>query len=191
MTPWTAVRQASLSFSISRSLLRLKSIELVMPSNHLILCRPLLPSVSPALGSFPVSWLFSSGGQSVRASVSASVLPIRIDWFDLLAVQGTPKSLLWHHSSKALIKHQFFGVQPLWSNSHVGMWLLEKHSFDYNLLPSTRYAENGLNFDSEGFPYKQTMNIKELQCERKCSTSLNSSSQYFKHSYKSGECTQF
>ena len=169
MTPWTAVRQASLSFSISRSLLRLKSIELVMPSNHLILCRPLLPSVSPALGSFPVSWLFSSGGQSVRASVSASVLPIRIDWFDLLAVQVTLKSLLWHHSSKALIKHQFFGVQPLWSNSHVGMWLLEKHSFDYNLLPSTRYAENGLNFDSEGFPYKQTMNIKELQCERKCS----------------------
>ena len=98
VTPWTAAHQASLSFTISRSLLKLMSIESVMPSNHLILCCPflLLPSISPASGSFPMSQLFTSGGQSIGASAS-------IDWFGLLAVQGTLKSLLQHHSSKASI----------------------------------------------------------------------------------------
>ena len=73
---WTAACQASLSFTISRSLLKLVSIESVMPSNHLILCHRLLflPSIFPASGSFPVSHLFTSGGQSIGAS--ASVLPI-------------------------------------------------------------------------------------------------------------------
>ena len=89
MTPWTAAHQASLSFTISQSLLKLMSIELVMPPNHLILCCPLLllPSIAlthviptsfPAPGSFPMSRLFLSGGQSIGASASASVLPMNI-----------------------------------------------------------------------------------------------------------------
>ena len=187
--------QASLSFTISRSLLRLKPIESVMPSNHLILCRPLLPSVSPSVRVFACELALRVRGpkcQSFSFSISSSSegwFPLGLTGLISLQSKGL-SSLLWHHSSKALTKRQFFGVQPsLWSNSHVGTWLLEKHSFDCNLLPFTRYVENGLNFDSEGFPYKQTMNIKELQCER-VSTSLNSS-QYFKHSYKSGESTQF
>ena len=77
-TPWTVARQASLSFTFSLSLLKLLFIESVMPSSHLILCRPLLllPSVFPSIRSFPISWLFASGGQSIGAS--ASVLPVDI-----------------------------------------------------------------------------------------------------------------
>ena len=91
------------------------------------------PKSFPASGSFPMSWLFASGGQSSGAS--ASVLPtnirgwfFRIDWFDLLAVQRTLKSLLQHHNSKALIlqRSPFF-----MSNSHIRTWLLEKNSVDY------------------------------------------------------------
>ena len=96
-----------MSITNSRSLPKLMSIESVMPSNHLMLCRPLL---LPASGSFQMSQLFASGGQSIGASASSSVLPMniqvdffRIDWFDLLAVQGTLKSLFQHHSSKASI----------------------------------------------------------------------------------------
>ena len=84
VTPWTEAHQASLSFTISWSLLKLMSIELVMPSNHLILCRPLLflPQSFPSSGSFLMSQLFASGGQSIGAS--ASVLPVNIqDWFPL------------------------------------------------------------------------------------------------------------
>ena len=86
--PWTAARQASLSITNSWSLPKPMSIESEMPSNHLILCRPLLllPSSFPASGSFPMSQLFASGGQSigVSVSVSASVLPVNIqDWFPL------------------------------------------------------------------------------------------------------------
>ena len=71
-TPWTAAHQSSLSFTVSQSLLELMSIESVMPSNHLILCRPLffLPSTFPASGSFPMSQLFASDGQSIGASAS-------------------------------------------------------------------------------------------------------------------------
>ena len=88
----------------------------------------------PASGSFLMSQFFESGGQSIGISASASFLPMniqdwfpfRMDWLDLLAVQGTLKSLLQHHSSKASI----FGAQPsLWSNSHINTWLLENHSF--------------------------------------------------------------
>ena len=159
MTPWTAICQASVSNTNSRSLLKLRSIKLVIPSNHLILCLPLLlPSIFPASGSLPMSQFFTSCGQSFGASASASVLPMniqdlfplgmtgfissqifprirvfssqpalhirwpkywnfsispsneysglisfRIDWFDHLAVQGTLKSLLQHHSSKASV----------------------------------------------------------------------------------------
>ena len=97
------------------------SIESVMPSSHLILCRPLLllPQSLQASWSFPVSQLFARGGQRTRVSALASVLPkntqdsFRMDWFDLLAVQGTLKSLLQHHSSKASIlrRSAFFTVQ--------------------------------------------------------------------------------
>ena len=84
-TPWTAECQASLSFSISQSLLKLMSIESVMPSIHFILCYPLLLlSIFPSLGSFPMNWLFSSGGQNIGASTITSVLPMNIqDWFPL------------------------------------------------------------------------------------------------------------
>ena len=86
VTPWTAARQASLSITNSWSSPKPMSIESVMPSNHLILCRPLLllPSIFPASGSFLMSQLFVSGGQSIRASASALVLPMNIqDWFPL------------------------------------------------------------------------------------------------------------
>ena len=80
VTSWTAARQASLSITNSRNLLKLMSIESVMPSNHLILCRPLLllPSIFPSIRSFPMSQLFTSGGQSIGVSASASVLPMNI-----------------------------------------------------------------------------------------------------------------
>ena len=78
-TPWTAARQASLSITNSRSLPILMSLESVMPSNHLILCRPFSCLQSfPASVSFPMSWLFTSGGQNIGASASASVLPMNI-----------------------------------------------------------------------------------------------------------------
>ena len=108
-TPWTAARQASLSITNSQSLLKLVSIESVMPSSHLILCHPLLllPTIPPNIRVFssestlhmrwPKYWSFS----------------FRMDWLDLLAVQGTLKSLLQHHSSKApILRHSaFFIVQ--------------------------------------------------------------------------------
>ena len=85
-TPWTAACQASLCITNSWSLLKLMSIESVMPGNHLILCCPLLllPSIFPASGSFQMSQLFTSGGQSIGVSASTSVLPMNIqDWFPL------------------------------------------------------------------------------------------------------------
>ena len=110
MIPWTRACQASLSFTISWSLLKLMSIELVMLSNHRILCHPLLmPSIFPSIRVFssesvlriwwPKYWSFSF---SISPSNEYSgLISIRIDWLDLLAVQGTLKSLLQHHTSKA------------------------------------------------------------------------------------------
>ena len=111
--PWTAACQASLFITNSQSLLKLISIESVMPSNHLILCCPLLllPSIFPSIGVFsndpvlrirwPKYWNFSL---SISPSSEYSgLLSCRMDWLDLLAVQGTLKSLLQHHSSKASI----------------------------------------------------------------------------------------
>ena len=107
-TPWTAACQASLSITISCSLLKLISIELVMPSNHLILCHPLLllPSIFPSIRVFSTEsvlrtrwskyWSFSL---NINPSNEYSgLIPFRMDWLDLLAVQGTLKSLLQHHS---------------------------------------------------------------------------------------------
>ena len=109
------------------------STEFVMPSNHLILCHPLflLPSIFPASGSFPISQFLASGGQSIEASASTSVLPKNIqDWFplgltSLLYLQS--KGLSRVFSNTTVQKHQFFSTQPsLWSNSHIHPWLLEK-----------------------------------------------------------------
>ena len=123
VTPWTVARQVSLSITNSQGLLKLMSIKLVMPSNHLILCHPLLllPSVFPSIRVFsnesvlhirwPKYWGF-------RLSISPSneysgLISFRMDWLDLLAVQGTLKSVLQHHSSKASIfwHSAFFIVQ--------------------------------------------------------------------------------
>ena len=120
-TPQTAVRQASLCITNSWSLLRLVSIKLVMPSNHLIFCRPLplLPSIFSSIRVFSnesvlrISWLkywsFSIGPSNEHSGL----ISFRIDWLDFLAVQGTLKSLLQHHSSKAsILQHsEFFIVQ--------------------------------------------------------------------------------
>ena len=129
-TPWIAALQASLSITNSRSSLRLTSIDLVMPSNHLILCHPLLllPSIFPSIRVFsnesvlcirwPKYWSFSF-------SISPSnehpgLIYFRMDWLDLLAVQGTLKGL-------TVQKHQFFSAQlASQSNSHIPTWPLEK-----------------------------------------------------------------
>ena len=128
VTPWTAARQISLPFTISQSLLKLMSIESVMPSNHLILCRPLLlPSIFPSIRVFsnesvphirwPKYWSFSF---SISLSNEYSgLVSFRIDWLALLAVQGSLKSLLQQHSSKAsILRCSAFSM--------VHTWLLEK-----------------------------------------------------------------
>ena len=123
VTQWTVAPQASQSITNSRSLLKLMSIESVMPSNHLILCHPLLlpPSIFPSIGVFsnesvfhikwPNYWSFSF---SISPSNEHSgLISFRMDWLDLLAVQGTLKSLLQHHSSKVSLLwcSAFFIVQ--------------------------------------------------------------------------------
>ena len=132
-TPWTIARQASLSITNSQSPPKLMSIELVMLYNHLILCRPLLllPSIFPSIRVFsnesalhirwPKYWSFSFSNSP--SNEHPGLISFRMDWFDLLAVQGTLKSLLQHHSSKASILwcSAFFMVQL----SHPS-WLLEK-----------------------------------------------------------------
>ena len=122
VTPWTAVCQASLSVTNSWSLLRLMSIKSVMPSNHLILCHPLLllPAIFPSIRVFsnesvlcirwPKYWCFSFISPS---NEHPRLISFRMDWLDLLAVQGTFKSLLQHHNSKVSILRcsAFFMVQ--------------------------------------------------------------------------------
>ena len=122
-TPWTTVCQASLSITNSHSLLRLTSIESVMPSNHLILCRPLLllPLISPSIRVFSnesalhIRWTkyWSFSFNISPSNEHSGLISFRTDWVDLLAVQGTLKSLLQHHSSKASIvwRLAFFTVQ--------------------------------------------------------------------------------
>ena len=135
VTPWFAACQASLSNSWS--LLKLMSNESVMPSNHLILCRPLilLPSIFSSIRVFSNESVFASGGKSIVALASASVLPMNIqDWFPLgwtglVSLQS--KGLLRVFSNTTVQKYQFFGSQfSLWYNSHIHIWLLENHSFD-------------------------------------------------------------
>ena len=131
-TPWTAACQDSLSFTVSQSLLKLMSMELML-SNHLILCHPLLllPSVFPSIGSFPMSQFFASGGQRIGVSALVSVLTKNIqDWFPLgwtgwISLQS--KGLSRVSSNTTVQKHQFFGAQlSSQSNSHIHTWPLEK-----------------------------------------------------------------
>ena len=130
-TPLTAACQASLSFTVSQSLLKVMSIESVMPSSHLILCRPLLllPSIPPSIRGFsnesalhirwPKYWSFSFIISPFNEH--PGLIYFRMDWLDLLAVQGTLKSLPQHHSSKAsILRHSAFFIVQLWKN----------HSFD-------------------------------------------------------------
>ena len=132
-TPWIAARQASLSITNSRSSLKLMSIESVIPSNHLILCRPLLllPSIFPSIRVFSnesalhIRWLmyWSFSFNMSPSNEHPGLISFRMDWLDLLAVQGTLKSLLQHHSLKA---PQFGAQLSSQSNSHIHTWPLEK-----------------------------------------------------------------
>ena len=147
-TPWTAALQASLSITNSRSLLQIMSIESVMPSNHLVFCRPLLlpPSIFPSIRVFsnesvlrmrwPKNWSFSF---SISPSNEYSgLISFRMDWLDLLAVQGTRKSLLQHHSSKASILRcsVFFIVQLSHPYMTTGKTIaLTRWTFAFHMLP--------------------------------------------------------
>ena len=124
MTPWTAARQASLSITNSRSLLELIYIESVMQSKHLVLCYPLLllPSIFPSIRVFsnesvlhirwPKYWSFSSSISPFNDY--SGLISFRMDWLDLLAVQGTLKNLLQHHNSKAsILRHSTFFIVQL------------------------------------------------------------------------------
>ena len=132
-TPWTAACKASLSITNSWSLLKLLCIELVMPSSHFILCHPLLhlPSVPPSIWAFsnesalcmrwPNNWTFSLNISPSNEYLG--LISFRMDWLDLLAVQGTLKSLLQHHISKtSILYHSAFFVV----HCHIHTWLLEK-----------------------------------------------------------------
>ena len=132
-TPWIAAWQASLSITNSRSLHRLMSIELVMPPNHLIFCHPLLlpPSIFPSIRVFsnksvlcirrPKYWSFSF---SISPSNEYSgLISFTVDWLYLLAVQGTLKSFLQHHSFKSINSS---ALSFLYSPAHIHIWLLEK-----------------------------------------------------------------
>ena len=131
-TPWIAARQASLFITNSRSSLRLMSINSVMPSSHLILCRPLLPlpQIPPSIRVFsnestlrmrwPKYWSFSFS--IIPSKEIPGLISLRMDWLDLLAVQGTLKGLLQHHSLKASI---LWCLTFLIVHSHICTWLLE------------------------------------------------------------------
>ena len=136
--PMDCSNQASLSITNSRSSLRLTSIESVMPSNHLILCRLFssCPQSLPASGSFPMGQFFASGGQRIGASASASVLPMNIqDWFplgltDLISLQS--KGLSRVFSNMTVQKHQFFALSVLHGSTLTSIrdyW--KTHNFDY------------------------------------------------------------
>ena len=128
-TPWTAPCQASLSFIISWNLLKLMSIESMMPSNHLIFCRPLLhlPSILPSIRVFPTSQFFAASGRSIGASASISVFPINIqDWFPLgltglISMQSKGLSRVFYN--KKVQKHQFFWHSAFFLVQISSLWL--------------------------------------------------------------------
>ena len=141
VTPWTAVRQASLSVANSQSLLRLMSVESVMPSNHLILFHPLLllPSIFPSIRVFsnesalrirwPKYWSFSFSISP--SSEHSGLISFRMDWFDLLVVQETLKSLLQHHSSKSSI---------LWRSAFLIVQLSHPYMTTGKIIALTRWT---------------------------------------------------
>ena len=153
VTPWIAACQAFLSFTIFLSLLKLRSIEVVMPSNHLILCHPLLllPSIFPSIRLFsnesvlhvrwPEYWSFSF---SISPSNEHSgLISFRMDWLDLLAIQGILKSLLQHHSSKASIlwRSAFFTVKLSHPYITTGKTIaLTRQTFVGNVVSAFQYA---------------------------------------------------
>ena len=133
VTPWTAAQQVSLSFTISLSLLKLMSIELVMLFNQIILCQPFSFCLQPFPASryFLRNQLITSDGQNIGVSASASVLPMNIQdgfplgWTGLISLQF--KGLLRVFCNTTVQKHQFISAYPsLWSNSQVCTWLLQK-----------------------------------------------------------------
>ena len=132
-TPWTAAHQASLSITISRSSPKLMFTDSVMPSSHLILCRPLLllPPIPPSIRAFPMSQLFAWGGQSIGVSASASFLPKNthnwspLEWTGWISLQS--KGLSRVFSNITIQKHQFLSAQlSSQSNSHIHTWPQEK-----------------------------------------------------------------
>ena len=138
MNLWTVASQASVSFTTSQSLFNLISVVLMMPSNHLILCHPLLflSSIFPSIGVFSNKSALHIRWQNTGVSASASVLPMNIQiWFPLeltglISLQS--KGLSRFFSSITIQKHLFFSTQPsLWSNYHTHTWLLENNSFDH------------------------------------------------------------
>ena len=135
------LQQASLFFTVSLSLLKFTSIDLVMPYTLLIPSSPFFscPQSFPASEAFPMSWLFTSGGQRVGASASASVLPMNTQgWFPfrltgLISLQSKRLSRFFYNTT--IWKHQFFSAQPsLWSNSHIHTWLLLQLSIRHEMI---------------------------------------------------------
>ena len=143
-TPWIAACQASLSITNSQSLLKLMSIESVMPSSHLILCHPLLllPPIPPSIrvssneSALHMRWLkYCSFSFSISPSNEhPGLISFRMAWLDLLVVRGTLKSLLQHHSSKASILLHSASSQ---SNSHIHTWPLPHNNLSANLVSSS------------------------------------------------------
>ena len=138
VTPWTAAHQASLSITNSWRIPKLTSIESVMPSNHLIFCRPLLllPSIFPSIrvysneSALPIRWpkYWSFGFNISPSNEYSGLISFRMDWLDLLAAQGTLKSLLQHHNSKvSILQHWAFFIVQL---SHRYMTIGKNHSLD-------------------------------------------------------------
>ena len=148
VTPWTAARQASLSTTSSQSLLKSMSIESVMPSNHLILCHPLLllPSIFSTIRVFssesvlPIRWPKYWSFSISPSNEYSGLISLRIDWFDLLAVQGNLKSLLQHHSSKAsILQHSVYIIVQealVIHNKYFSMFVPNRlHSMQLKTIP--------------------------------------------------------
>ena len=165
-TPWIAARQASLSITISRSSLRFTSIESVMPSSHLILGRPLLllPPISPSIRVFsnestlrirwPKFWSFSF---SISPSNEYSgLISFRMDWLDLFAGQGTVKSLLQHHSSKASI---------LWHSAFFTVQLSHPYMTNGKTIALTRRTSNTEEAEVKWF-YEDLQDLLELTSQK-------------------------
>ena len=180
VTPWTAAHQASLSITNSRSLLKLMSIELVVPSNHLILCRPLLPpSIFSSIRVFPNKSVLHIGWPkywSFSISVSPSseysgLISFRIDWLDLPEAQGTLKSLLQHHGSKASVlwRSAFIIVQLSHSYKTTGKTMaLTRQTFVgkvmsllFNMLPLWITREEKANSFSAAFSTRLLLSLLE------------------------------